>query len=261
MNDSTDKPMSDGAEAAVVRKNRTQMIVMLAVAMISLGGSYLLFYLAQGTEGWGTTNNGAWVEPPTTIADLEWRVEGDERVWWLWTVNAGCDMACQASAKNLRALHILLNREADRVRRGYTDLSGASDMTWMNDFPELNEVSIATSVEPGIYIIDPLGNLVDIAKRRAEAAISPHASEFASSRPTDAWHQYSAFHAHIQHPCGQRCADYRSTENFGRGYRKPADAGCRQRGRNSGTRRRLYQPVAGGQQTVPADDDSPGFER
>ena len=161
MNDSTDKPTNDGAQAAVVRKNRTQMIVMLAVAMISLGGSYLLFYLAQGTEGWGTTNNGAWVEPPTTIADLGWQVEGDERVWWLWTVNANCDDACQATAKNLEALHILLNREADRVRRGYTDLSGAADLAWMENFPQLNQVVIgnANTIDPGIYIIDPLGNL------------------------------------------------------------------------------------------------------
>ncbi len=160
MNDSIDKP--DGTQADVMRKNRTQIIVMLAVAMISLGGSYLLFYFAQGTEGWGTTNNGAWVEPPTTTADLGWEVEGDERVWWLWTVGSSCDESCEATAKNLQALHILLNREADRVRRGYTDLSGVQDLSWMENFPQLNQVVIgnADPINPGIYIIDPLGNLV-----------------------------------------------------------------------------------------------------
>ncbi len=149
-------------EAAVMRKNRVQMIAILTVALVSLGGSYLLFYFTSGSTVWGTTNNGEWVEPATTITDLGWQVEGDERVWWLWTATPDCAEACRASAQDLRALHILLNREADRVRRGYTNLNGAAGEGWLAQFPDLQEVSIASldAIAPGIYIIDPLGNLV-----------------------------------------------------------------------------------------------------
>ncbi len=152
----------EDAQAAVTRKNRVQMIAILTVALVSLGGSYLLFYFTQGSTVWGTTNNGAWVEPPMTTAELGWQVEGDERVWWLWTAAPGCAEPCQATAKDLRALHILLNREADRVRRGYTNLAGNAEADWLAAFPELEEVAIASleSITPGIYIIDPLGNLV-----------------------------------------------------------------------------------------------------
>ncbi len=138
------------------------MIAILTVALVSLGGSYLLFYFTSGSTVWGTTNNGEWVEPATTITDLGWQVEGDERVWWLWTAAPACAADCQASAKDLRALHILLNREADRVRRGYTNLSGTAGEGWLAQFPELREVSITPldAVKPGIYIVDPLGNLV-----------------------------------------------------------------------------------------------------
>ena len=105
MNDSTDRDNENAAaQAAVMRKNRTQMIVMLAVAMISLGGSYLLFYFAQGTDGWGTTNNGAWVEPPTTPADLGWQVEGEQKVGWLWTVVWSAGTVSSETASSARAL-------------------------------------------------------------------------------------------------------------------------------------------------------------
>jgi cytochrome oxidase Cu insertion factor (SCO1/SenC/PrrC family) len=60
--------------------------------------------------------------------------------------------------KNLQATHILLNREAKRVRRAFSNNSG--NFIPENQ-PDLKLVNTANqSVPEGIYIIDPNGNLV-----------------------------------------------------------------------------------------------------
>ena len=74
---------------------RRQLTLILIVASLSLGGSYALFYLARGSEGWGTTNNGAFVDPPSTITELGWSTQDGATLstsgqWWLWTVAAQC---------------------------------------------------------------------------------------------------------------------------------------------------------------------------
>lgn len=142
---------------------RRQLTLILIVASLSLGGSYALFYLARGAEVWGTTNNGAFVDPPSTITELGWSTQDGATLstsgqWWLWTVAAQCKEACTETLKNLRATHILLNREAKRVRRGITTLS---DYTPPSDQPDLLGIrTTSPQPSPGVYIVDPLGNLV-----------------------------------------------------------------------------------------------------
>lgn len=146
-------------QSAAQRKNRIQMISIMMVGFVTLGASYLVFYFAQGGSGWGTTNNGEFVQPSVSTQSLGWQVEGDARRWWLWMLADDCDAACQTTVKNLRALHVLLNREADRVRRGFTgDLSGE----WAQAYPDLAAVTLADrqALKQGVYIVDPNGNLV-----------------------------------------------------------------------------------------------------
>jgi cytochrome oxidase Cu insertion factor (SCO1/SenC/PrrC family) len=158
MNDSTKK-----------KRSRQQMLGIMAIALVSLAGSYLLFYFAKTGISWGTTNNGAFVDPPVTIAELGWQVEGAEieRVWWLWVVSADCLDECQAMIKNLRAMQILLNREADRVRRGLSTTTGsAPEYAWLVQYPKLQQIywqpdsPLGAQIREGVYIVDPLGNLV-----------------------------------------------------------------------------------------------------
>ena len=70
-----------------------------------------------------------------------------------------CNDACQTTVQNMRALHVLLNREADRVRRGFT---GPVRAEWVDAYPQMAAVTVAdrASLKPGVYIIDPHGNLV-----------------------------------------------------------------------------------------------------
>ncbi len=145
-------------------KSQSQLVLIMLVALLSLGGSYGLFYLAKSGGGWGTTNNGEFVSPQTTVQQLGWQVSGPQAAdvaghWWLWVVADRCEAACRQTVKDLRALHVLLNKEAGRVRRGFT---GAAWADLQDEFPALAQVQLQTLDSPkaGIYIADPLGNLV-----------------------------------------------------------------------------------------------------
>ena len=162
MTESLDKDNRSGDDLVAVKQhNRTQLIVIMAIAYITLGASYAAYYYAQTTGAWSTTNNGSFVQPPVSAEQLGWQVEGDTRKWWLWVVSEECSTNCQATVKNMRALQILLNREADRVRRGFTSNS-VSDQTWLENYPNLAQIEVAdlTATKPGLYIVDPNGNLV-----------------------------------------------------------------------------------------------------
>lgn len=159
--------MSENADSQSNNKasgsGRRQLTVILVIALVTLGGSYLLFYFASTGSGWGTTNNGEFVQPPTTIEALGWPTP-ESRNWRLWVVSEGtCTPACVNMVTKLRALHILLSKEAGRVRRAIT-IKGAdsASVTLPEPFPKLERINPvqAAHVEEGVYIIDPNGNLV-----------------------------------------------------------------------------------------------------
>jgi cytochrome oxidase Cu insertion factor (SCO1/SenC/PrrC family) len=150
---------------------RTQLVAILAIALASLGGAYLLFYLARDGGLWGTVNQGAFVNSPVTAADLAVRTGSGENfdpggTWWLWVVPQGrCADACRDALQQLRQLHVLLNRDAARVRRALLTeaVSGsagaAADLT--RRFPRLELLSgNLAGLQRGIYVVDPIGNLV-----------------------------------------------------------------------------------------------------
>ena len=155
--------MQTNEHARTRPSGRRQLTIILLMATVSLGGSYLLFFSAQSGQGWGTTNNGKFVQPPVTIEQLEWQTPERQRLvtsgqWWLWTVTDQCDEVCSQALQKLRAAHILLNREAKRVRRGVTT---QQRFAVPEDQPDLQRISaVTTNIADGIYIVDPNGNLV-----------------------------------------------------------------------------------------------------
>ena len=142
---------------------RKQLAIILIMALCSLGGSYALFFAAQDGERWGTTNNGTFVQPLVTVDQLQWRIPDGSPLstssqWWLWTVADQCDAACVTALQKLRAAHILLNREAKRVRRGVTT---SPAFVVPEDQPDLQRIETPNGdMDEGIYIVDPNGNLV-----------------------------------------------------------------------------------------------------
>jgi len=154
------------AADAVRRKNRSQLMLIFAITFISLGASYLLFYMVRDSGVWGTTNNGVFIDPPVNIHNLELTVDGlplpERGKWWLF-INAGasCDEACEHALQQLRALHILLNKEATRVDRALVTDGSFSITEYLTTYPGLvHVVAPEIGLEQGIFIVDPLGNLV-----------------------------------------------------------------------------------------------------
>ncbi|NOX49837.1 MAG: hypothetical protein GXP16_04780 [Gammaproteobacteria bacterium] len=152
---------SDKPEPGGLNKSRRQMIAIVIISLLSLGGAYLLFYVTQTGGGWGTTNKGEFVDPPVNIVDIGWEAYGQvSALWWVWVVTDECAATCQKTTKNMRAVHILLNRDSDRVRRGFTELNIGSSTQWLTQYPKMVQIKISKPVKSGVYIIDPNGNLV-----------------------------------------------------------------------------------------------------
>lgn len=146
---------------------RKQLILMILIAAGSLGGSYALFYAAQSGSIWGTTNHGAFVDPPVdaralVIVDAQGSPLADSETWWLWVVRSEpCDAGCAEALHQLRQLHILLNREADRVKRAVVTPAPIDPGGLEQLYPDLEFLTgRVEGLTPGIYIVDPLGNLV-----------------------------------------------------------------------------------------------------
>ena len=146
---------------------RKQLIIMLLIAAGSLGGSYALYYHTLSEGIWGTTNAGTFVDPPVSLESLALvDVEGaplkEAGTWWLWVVRSEpCDAACADALHQLRQLHILLNKDADRVRRALVSPAPLPHGDLEARYPDLAYFTGRVGeLEPGIYIVDPLGNLV-----------------------------------------------------------------------------------------------------
>jgi hypothetical protein len=163
----TDNPMNgpDKPAASTVR-NRRMLLAMFAIAFLTLGGSYVLFYSAREGGVWGTTNKGAFVDPPVSVSDLGLsRADGtlltEGGTWWLWVVTEGeCQESCAHAVHQLRQLHILLNKDSDRVQRALVTSPDRAPGLLL-EYPGVTHLTGALeSLTEGIYIVDPIGNLV-----------------------------------------------------------------------------------------------------
>jgi hypothetical protein len=150
-----------------VTSGRRQLIWIILIAAASFGGAFVLYYAAPSLGPWGTTNHGAFVDPPVTIERLELRdaARAEFRTagtWWLWVVQAGpCDAACEKALHGLGQVHQLLNRDAPRVRRALITSVPLADAALAANYPGLEFLTgRIAGLEPGLYIVDPLGNLV-----------------------------------------------------------------------------------------------------
>ncbi len=144
---------------------RLQLALILTIVVATLGGAWLLYQQARDGGLWSTTNRGTFVQPPVTAAELNVRSAGvpiEGGVWWLWVVPEGsCSDGCREALHQLRQLHVLLNRDAPRVRRGLLTAGGELPAGLQAQYPRLAALSgNLERLAPGIYVVDPIGNLV-----------------------------------------------------------------------------------------------------
>jgi len=156
------------SDAATIRRNRIMLVVLFATALVPLLGAYWLYESSRSAKPWGTTNRGELLDPIVSVADLKISaVDGNASMtsgqWWLVVVESdGCPQECQTAVHQLHQLHILLGRDASRVRRALVVVGDAPlEESVRKNYPELVLFNARADVlRPGVYIVDPLGNVV-----------------------------------------------------------------------------------------------------
>ena len=157
--------MSD--PAAILRRNRAKLIGVFLIAVVPLIGAYALYAFLRGGQPWSTTNQGELLEPIRSASALRVDVNGELKPlagsWWILVVRGEtCDPECADATKRLRAVHVLLNQDQSRVRRGVLQI-GPVDPSAPVDGADPGLERVTGSVPGlvyGIYLIDPLTNLV-----------------------------------------------------------------------------------------------------
>jgi len=141
------------------RQGRILLGGLLALTLLPLLGAWWL-KTSMNSEPWGTTNHGQLLSSGLTLAQVGLENLSSEDARWRLIVvpgTSGCVEDCQTALPTLRALHLRLGKDSRRVARTFL-WDGASEA----DASHLPSESLNTPVtlESGVYIADPLGNLV-----------------------------------------------------------------------------------------------------
>ncbi len=141
------------------RQGRIFLGSLLALTLLPLLGAWWLKTLMDG-EPWGTTNHGQLLSSGLTLAQAGLEDLSSEDARWRLIVvpgTSGCLEDCQSALPTLRALHVRLGKDSRRVIRTFVwDHANESDA---NHLPS-ESLNTQVTLESGVYIADPLGNLV-----------------------------------------------------------------------------------------------------
>ncbi len=145
-----------------ISRGRRQVVVLFGIAFASLGIAWLTYFLVSGSGVMGTTNHGEFVKPARTIDSLA--TEGEpfdtREKWWLWYVAPSCDATCAKTMHDLKSVHVLLNRDSTRVARAMFTTNAEPGQLIGSEQDKVELLSAPAELEPGVYIVDPIGNLV-----------------------------------------------------------------------------------------------------
>jgi hypothetical protein len=166
-------PETTSDQSAAAARARRTLLLIAATCVAPVIASYAIYYFyprsAQVNYGTllptapapdlvGTTADGA----PFRLADLRGR-------WVLLAGGAtGCDAGCERTLYATRQAHTMQGKERDRVVRVWLDGGGTPPTPEMRSaHPGLVVARVAPDTlaalpgaHPGIWLIDPLGNLV-----------------------------------------------------------------------------------------------------
>lgn len=158
-----------------MKTNRGRLQFTL-VALVFLGPLAVAAWLYLGPGDWrpgGATNNGELVDPVISLADEALTPVGDAPAATLhgrWSIaylnRETCDKACKQTLIQIRQIRLAAGKEAHRLQRVYIGQS-KPDSAWLVQghtgllMLDSEKVEAATrALASGIYIIDPLGNLM-----------------------------------------------------------------------------------------------------
>lgn len=165
--------MSDAGK----RTGRVQLLLVAAVFLGPLALAAYMYFAGQGLAPEGRTNSGTLLQPivnlPEALPGSPLHAAGDGRWVLLFADSGPCEEDCRNTLLALRQSRLMLGKEMDRVVRVFLHGNTLPDTVWLADEHEglvtlqdgnlgdLLENKRPASLQPGgLYLMDPLGNLV-----------------------------------------------------------------------------------------------------
>lgn len=111
-------------ETSQQKKNRLQLVVMLAMVLIPVLGSSLMYYTGIGMPE-GTTNNGVLIDPPVRVTDIglqtldgqHWSRSDEGKFRFVLLVEGSCDKLCGQLLRDMRQVHVRLAKRSTSLER------------------------------------------------------------------------------------------------------------------------------------------------
>lgn len=106
------------------KRNRLQLIAILAIVLVPVLGSTFMFYTGIGMPQ-GTSNHGVLIEPPVKLTDIE-MLNDDGRAWswdesakfrFIMLLDGHCDETCNQILYNTRQVHVRLAKRGGSLER------------------------------------------------------------------------------------------------------------------------------------------------
>jgi cytochrome oxidase Cu insertion factor (SCO1/SenC/PrrC family) len=161
------------------RFSRLKLLGILAVCAAPVIASYFTYYVIRPE---GRTNYGELIVPQRAVTDLPFQSDAASPVslerfrgkWVLLVVGqSGCEAACANRLYLIRQLRLTTGRDRDRIERALVltddsrlsaELSASHDGLVVGRAPRSALGALETpaggAIDAGIYVIDPLGNLM-----------------------------------------------------------------------------------------------------
>ena len=157
--------------AASARSGRTALVLMLALFLLPVlvaTGLYLTGWRPESTGNYGELLQPPRALPAGVLADTEHR-------WMMvYVAGAACDTECTRAIDQMRRVHVLLNKEMDRVGRIALVPGGRPDPVLaaaVADYPDMRLLAADAGLRasfpgsdpsaPGrLYLMDPAGNVM-----------------------------------------------------------------------------------------------------
>ena len=159
------------------RTGRRQFLLIAVVFLGPLAVAAWLYFQGGMLQPTGRTNHGALLEPivnlNAALPEAAIHAHNDQTWLLLYANTAGCGDPCREALYTSRQSRLMLGREMDRVQRIFLRGESAPDTVFMaeehQDLIALEDSSLddlLTNKRPadlapgGLFLIDPLGNLV-----------------------------------------------------------------------------------------------------